>query len=73
MTVRPNGYLVWCLACLAGLVASGCKDEEKCSKARSAAADAWKAVTESAGKNKVAPTIGIDELPADKKGDHVQA
>jgi hypothetical protein len=73
MTLRPNGYVVLCLASLVGMASSGCKDEEKCSKARSSAADAWKAVTESAGKNKVAPTIGIDELPADKKGDHVQA
>ena len=54
-------------------LAAGCKDDEACTKARNAASDAWKAVTESAGKNKVAPTIGLDELPADKKGPHVEA
>jgi hypothetical protein len=51
----------------------GCKDEEKCTKARNAAADAWKEVSTSAAKNKVAPNIGIDELPADKKAPHVEA
>ncbi|HEX2873967.1 MAG TPA: hypothetical protein VHP33_22080 [Polyangiaceae bacterium] len=51
----------------------GCKDDEKCTKARNAAADAWKDVSSSAAKNKVAPNIGIDELPADKKGPHVEA
>lgn len=62
------------LLCVAGLsVATGCKDEEACVKARNAASDAWKSVTESAGKNKVAPNIGLDELPADKKGPHVEA
>lgn len=51
----------------------GCKDQEKCDKARNAAASAWKVVTETASKNKVAPNIGLDELPADKKGPHVEA
>lgn len=55
------------------LTASGCKDTEACTKARNAASDAWKSVNESAAKNKVAPNIGIDELPADKKGPHVEA
>ncbi len=59
------------LALLLG--SAGCKDEEKCVKARNAANDAWKVVTEAAAKNKVAPNIGIDELPADKKGPHVDA
>lgn len=53
--------------------AAGCKDNEACTKARNAASDTWKAVTESAAKNKVAPSIGLDELPADKKGPHVEA
>jgi len=53
-------------------VLAGCKDQEKCDKARNAAADAWKAVTETASKNKLAPQIGIEELPADKKAEHVQ-
>lgn len=51
----------------------GCKDDEKCTKARNAAADSWKEVSASAAKNKVAPNIGIDELPADKKAPHVEA
>jgi hypothetical protein len=55
------------------LALTGCKDDEKCALARGAANDAWKTVNLAAGKNKVAPNIGIDELPADKKGDHVQA
>lgn len=54
-------------------LSAGCKDNEACTKARNAASDTWKAVTESAGKNKVAPTIGLDELPPDKKGAHVEA
>lgn len=52
---------------------SGCKDDEKCAKARNAASDSWKLVSASAAKNKVAPNIGIDELPADKKAPHVEA
>ena len=54
-------------------LAAGYKDNETCTKARNAASDTWKAVTESAGKNKVAPSIGLDELPTDKKGEHVEA
>lgn len=63
--------LLLCVAALAA--AGGCKDEEACIKARNAASDTWKAVTESAGKNKVTPNIGLDELPADKKAPHVEA
>jgi len=51
----------------------GCKDEEKCTKARNAAADSWKLVSATAAKNKVAPNIGIDELTPDQKGPHVEA
>jgi hypothetical protein len=54
-------------------LALGCKDEEKCTKARNAAADSWKELSTSAAKNKLAPNIGIDELPADKKAPHVEA
>jgi hypothetical protein len=62
------------LLCVAGLVAAtACKDEEKCTRARNAASDSWKGVTTTAGTNKVAPNIGLDELPADKKGPHVEA
>jgi len=62
-------------ALLLGLVCMlpACGTDEGCTKARGAASQAWKAVTESAGRNKVVPTIGIDELPADKKAPHVQA
>jgi hypothetical protein len=42
-------------------------------KARNAAADSWKLVSATAAKNKVAPNIGIDELPADKKGPTCEA
>jgi hypothetical protein len=61
------------LALSASLAMGGCKDQEKCKKSRNAAASAWKLVTETASKNKVAPNIGLDELPADKKGPHVEA
>ena len=61
------------LLCAAGLVLAGCKDEEKCTKARNAASASWKALSITAGTNKVAPNIGLDELPADKKGPHVEA
>lgn len=70
MVRKPLELLV---ASLVVALAAGCKDNEACTKARNAASDTWKAVTESAGKNKVAPNIGIDELPADKKGPHVDA
>jgi hypothetical protein len=54
-------------------LALGCKDDEKCAKARDAASDSWKLVSATAAKNKVAPNIGIDELPPDKKAPHVEA
>jgi hypothetical protein len=64
----------WMLLCAAGLISlAGCKDEEKCTKARNVAVTSWKAVTTTASINKVAPSIGLDELPADKKGAHVEA
>jgi len=50
----------------------GCRDDETCTKARNAAADSWKDVSSSAAKNKLAPTIGMDELPADQKAPHVE-
>jgi len=53
--------------------ALGCKDADVCTKARNAAADSWKLVSGTATKNKVTPNIGLDELPADKKGAHVEA
>ena len=62
------------LLCAASLIlVAGCKDEEKCTRARNAAVASWKAVTTTAGTNKVAPNIGLDELPVDKKGPHVEA
>jgi len=70
----PNKPIRILVASLVSLIAApGCKDSEACTKARSVASDAWKAVTESAAKNKVAPNIGLDEMPADKKGPHVEA
>ncbi len=71
MEALPIRVLLLCVAALTAAI--GCKDEDACIRARNAASDTWKAVTESAGKNKVAPNIGIDELPADKKGPHVDA
>jgi len=71
MFSKPKDLVLLIVAGL--LVATGCKDEAKCSKARSDAADTWKAINLTAGKNKVAPNIGIDELPADKQGPHVEA
>jgi hypothetical protein len=50
-----------------------CKDEAQCAKARNAASQSWKVVAETARKNQVAPTIGIEDLPADKKQPHVEA
>jgi hypothetical protein len=64
----------WILLSAAGLILlAGCKDEEKCTKARNAAAASWKTVTTTAGINKVAPNIGLDEIPTEKKGAHVEA
>jgi hypothetical protein len=71
MTLQPIRFIFLCATSL--LVFGGCKDEEKCTKARNAASDSWKAVTLTAGTNKVAPNIGLDELPADKKAPHVEA
>jgi hypothetical protein len=59
------------VACLAP--ALGCKDADVCTRARNAAADSWKIVSATATKNKITPNIGLDELPADKKGAHVEA
>lgn len=71
MPLKPIHAPLLCIFALS--TAAGCKNDEACTKARNAASSAWKSVTESAGKNKVAPNIGIDELPADKKGPHVDA
>jgi hypothetical protein len=71
MPVQSIRLLLLCAASLC--LAPGCKNEEACVKARNAASDAWKVVNESASKNKVTPNIGLDELPADKKGPHVEA
>jgi hypothetical protein len=70
-TLQPKSLLLMTITGL--LVLAGCKDEEKCVKARNAASTAWKQVTLSASKNKVAPNIGLDELSADQKGPHVEA
>lgn len=75
MTHQSNRLALFALlgTGLLALQGTGCKDEERCTKARNAASSAWKVVTETAGKNKVAPNIGLDELPADKKAPHVEA
>ena len=72
MTLQPIGLRFLCVGTLMLLVL-GCKDDEKCAKARNAASDSWKVVSETAAKNKVTPNIGLDEVPADKKGPHVEA
>lgn len=69
MTVQPTRILVLCVGLT---LAAGCKNDEACTKARHQATDVWKTIYETAGKNKVAPTMGIDELPADKTGHHVE-
>jgi hypothetical protein len=71
MSVPSIGLVFLSVASLT--LALGCKDDEKCTKARNAASDAWKVVSATAAKNKVAPNIGIDELAPDKKAPHVQA
>jgi leucyl aminopeptidase (aminopeptidase T) len=71
MTPRSFLMLSVCSVSLSTLV--GCKDEEGCARARNTASQAWKVVSEAAAKNQIAPTIGIEELPADKKGPHVEA
>jgi hypothetical protein len=72
MTHQPKTLLLVSMTALL-VAANGCKDDEKCAHARNAASDAWKQITLTAGKNKVAPNIGIDELSADQKGPHVEA
>ena len=71
MTLQSMRFVFLSMASLA--LAVGCKDAEVCAKARNAAADSWKVVSSTATKNKVTPNIGLDELPADKKGSHVEA
>lgn len=71
MPLQPIRFLV---VCSMGLLAlPGCKDEGVCLKSRNAASDVWKALGVSASKNKLTPTIGIDELPPEKKAPHVEA
>jgi hypothetical protein len=73
MTLQPIRFVLPCALCLIVTSVSACKDEERCTKARNAASDSWKVVSETAAKNKVTPNIGLDELPADKKAPHVEA
>jgi hypothetical protein len=75
MTLQSTRFALFALVGtgLLALLNGGCKDEEKCTKARNAASTAWKSVTETAGKNKVAPNIGLDDLPPEKKAPHVEA
>lgn len=71
MSLRSVGFVFLSVVGLAP--ALGCKDADVCTKARNAAADSWKLVSASATKNKITPNIGLDELPAEKKGPHVEA
>jgi leucyl aminopeptidase (aminopeptidase T) len=71
MTLRSTGLMSVCSVAVLALL--GCKDDEQCARARNAASQAWKTVSESAGKNQLAPTIGLEELPDDKKQPHVEA
>jgi hypothetical protein len=73
MTHKPMRFVFLSAASLALVLLPACKDDEQCSKARNAASDSWKVVSATAAKNKVTPNIGLDELPADKKGAHVEA
>lgn len=71
MKLQSMGFLL--VLTLGPSMLIGCKDEEACKRARSAASDAWQSVSVTAGTNRVAPNIGIDELAADKKAPHVEA
>jgi len=51
---------------------SGCAKGEACTKARLQAADAWKNVTEQAGKLKLAGGPTFDELTQDKQVQHTK-
>lgn len=54
------------------LAVAGCENNEQCTKARLDAADTWKAVMESAAKNKLGGA-GYDELSTERKGEHFKA
>ena len=54
------------------LLLLGCERGEACEKARLAASDQWKDVTEQAGQAKLKGWIGFDELSDEKKAEHVR-
>ena len=60
------------LALVIGLAALGCEQGKECERARLAASDQWKAVTEQAGQAKLKGWIGFDELSDEKKAEHVR-
>ncbi len=59
-------------AALLALGLWGCSKGEACTKARLQAADAWKDVTEQAGKLKLAGGATFEELPKDKQAEHTK-
>jgi hypothetical protein len=61
------------LAAVAFLLATGCKNEEACTKARLAASDAWKTVTSQAAAARLNGWIGFEDLSEPKKAEHVKA
>lgn len=71
MTWQPIRFVFLCATSLSVVV--GCRDEGVCTKARNAASDSWKSVSATAATNKVTPNIGLDELPPEQKGPHVEA
>ncbi len=72
MLVSPIRFLV--LTCVAvPMLGLGCRDSEKCARASHAASGAWQNVSATAAKNKLVPETGLDEIPPERRGDHVAA
>jgi hypothetical protein len=71
MSLRPIPYLI--LPLLLSTGALGCEDKEACTKARLPAADSWKAVMEASSKNKLSLNTDLEEIPAERKDEHVEA
>jgi hypothetical protein len=51
----------------------GCETSEACTRARLEASDAWKTVTSQSGTASLKGWIGFDDLPDEKKVEHVKA
>lgn len=58
---------------LALLLTIACGKNEECTKARLEASDAWKTVTAQAASARLKGWIGFEDLPQEKKAEHVKA